>query len=126
MHFLGRIPYERFLRLLQVSRVHVYLSYPFVLSWSLMEAMACEAAIVACNTEPVREVIRHDETGRLVDFFEGEALVREVSTLLDDEEARLRLGRAARQLMKEQYDLHSICLPRQLRWLSGVMDGAQI
>jgi glycosyltransferase involved in cell wall biosynthesis len=126
VHFLGRIPYDRFLRLLQVSRVHVYLSYPFVLSWSLMEAMACEAAIVACDTEPVREVIRHDGTGRLVDFFDGEALVREVSTLLDDEAARLRLGRAARLLMKEQYDLQSICLPRQLRWLSGVMDGAQI
>ena len=126
VHFLGRIPYDRFLRLLQVSRVHVYLSYPFVLSWSLMEAMACEAAIVACDTEPVREVIRQDETGRLVDFFDRAALVREVSALLDDAEARHRLGRAARELMKERYDLHGICLPRQVRWLSGVMDGAPI
>lgn len=126
VHFLGRIPYERFVRLLQVSRVHIYLSYPFVLSWSLMEAMACEAAIVACDTEPVREVIRHDETGRLVDFFDGDALVAEVSALLDDEAARQRLGQAARQLMKDEYDLHNICLPRQLSWLSGVMDGAQV
>ncbi|WP_135501034.1 glycosyltransferase family 4 protein [Roseovarius aestuariivivens] len=126
VHFLGRIPYDQFLRLLQVSRVHVYLTYPFVLSWSLMEAMACEAAIVASGTEPVREVIRDDETGRLVDFFDGEALIDEVCALLEDEAARKRLGRAARRLMVEQYDLYGICLPRQLRWLSGVMNGAEV
>ncbi len=88
VHYLGRIPYDQFLRLLQVSRVHVYLTYPFVLSWSLMEAMACEAAIVASDVAPVREVITHDQTGRLIDFFDGKAMVREVCDLLEDDSAR--------------------------------------
>ncbi|WP_104018718.1 glycosyltransferase [Roseovarius nitratireducens] len=123
VHFLGRIPYERFLRLLQVSRVHVYLTYPFVLSWSLMEAMSCGATVVAGDTEPVREVITHDETGRLVDFFDGTALVDEVCTLLDDEGARQRLGQAARDLIRARYDLQTICLPRQVAWVSEVATG---
>ncbi|MGK7753997.1 MULTISPECIES: glycosyltransferase [unclassified Roseovarius] len=126
VHFLGRIPYDQFLRLLQVSRVHVYLTYPFVLSWSLMEAMSCGAAIVASDTTPVREVIRHDETGRLVDFFDGEALVDEVCALLEDEAARRRLGAAARDLMRDKYDLRTICLPRQVEWISDIMEGAPV
>jgi len=120
VHFLGRIPYDRFLRLLQVSRVHVYLSYPFVLSWSLMEAMSCGAAIVAGDTAPVREVVTDDETGRLVDFFDREALVDAVCRLLEDEAARKRLGQAARDLIRTRYDLHTICLPRQVDWVGQV------
>jgi glycosyltransferase involved in cell wall biosynthesis len=126
VHFLGRIPYDQFIRLLQVSRVHVYLTYPFVLSWSLMEAMACEAAIVASGTEPVREVIRHGETGRLVDFFDGEALVAEVCDLLEDEPARRELGKASRKLMLDRYDLRTICLPRQINWVSSLLDGTPV
>lgn len=122
VHFLGRIPYERFLRLLQVSRVHVYLTYPFVLSWSLMEAMSVGAAVVASDTAPVKEVIRHGETGRLVDFFDGEALVAEVCGLLDDPAARAGLGRAARAAMRQNYDLHRICLPRQQRWVAQLLE----
>ena len=121
VQFLGRIPYEQFLKLLQVSRVHVYLTYPFVLSWSLLEAMSCEAAIVASDTAPVREVISHDETGQLVDFFDSDAIVAEVCNLLDDAAARRRLGQAARKLAQQRYDLNSICLPGQLQWVSGVM-----
>ena len=112
VHFLGRLPYDRFLRLLQISRLHVYLSYPFVLSWWLLEAMSCGAAVVAADTDPVREVIRHDETGRLVEFFDGAALVEAVCALLGDADARDRLGRNARALMRARYDLNSICLPR--------------
>src|SRR6056297_3165047 len=122
VHFLGRIPYDRFLRLLQLSRVHVYLTYPFVLSWSLMEAMSCGAAIVAGDTAPVREVITHDVTGRLVDFFDGAALVDEVCALLNDEAARRRLGVAARELIRARYDLQTICLPRQVAWVSEVAE----
>lgn len=121
VHFLGRIPYSKFISLLQVARVHVYLTYPFVLSWSLMEAMSCAAAIVASGTDPVREVIRDGETGRLVDFFDTDALTGRVCELLDDEEQRRALGTAARQMMIDRYDLRRICLPGQLRWVNGVM-----
>ena len=122
VHYLGRIPYDQFLRLLQVSRVHVYLTYPFVLSWSLMEAMACEAAIVASDVAPVQEVITDDVTGRLVDFFDKDALVAAVSDLLDDPDARVRMGQAARQLMIDKYELNKICLPRQVDWVNSIMD----
>ncbi|ARE84582.1 GDP-mannose-dependent alpha-(1-2)-phosphatidylinositol mannosyltransferase [Roseovarius mucosus] len=120
VRFLGRIPYDQFLRLLQVSRVHVYLTYPFVLSWSLMEAMSCSAAIVAGDTAPVREVITHGETGRLVDFFDREALVDEICALLEDAGARAQLGKTARELIRARYDLRGICLPRQLRWVEDL------
>lgn len=117
VHFLGRIPYPRFLDMLRLSRVHVYLTYPFVLSWSLLEAMATEAAIVASDTAPVREVITHDRTGRLVDFFDPAALTAEVCALLEDGAARERLGRAARAHILEHYELTRICLPRQIDWV---------
>jgi glycosyltransferase involved in cell wall biosynthesis len=121
VQFLGRIPYAQFLQLLQVSRVHVYLTYPFVLSWSLLEAMSAEAAIVASDTGPVAEVIEHDVHGRLVDFFEADALVAQVCELLQDEAARRRLGRAARKRVEAQYDLRAVCLPQQLAWVDRVM-----
>ena len=121
VHFLGRIPHDQFTRILQISRVHVYLTYPFVLSWSLLEAMSCGAAIVASDTAPVREVITHGKTGLLVDFFDRAALVREVCGLLEDGAARDRLGTAARKLMVENYDLEKICLPRQIAWVDEVM-----
>jgi len=126
VHFLGRIAYDKFLHVLQVSRVHVYLTYPFVLSWSLMEAMSCEAAIVASDTAPVREVISDGETGKLVDFFDGDGLVEGIVTLLEDETERRSLGQAARRLMLDRYDLETRCLPDQLAWISGLMGGARI
>jgi len=88
-----------------------------------MEAMSCGAAVVAGDTEPVREVITHDETGRLVDFFDGDAMVGEVCALLEDETARQRLGQAARDLIRARYDLQTICLPRQVDWVSEVAAG---
>lgn len=118
VHFLGKIPYPQFLKLLQVSTCHVYLTYPFVLSWSLFEAMASECAIVASDTAPLHEAIRHDETGRLVDFFDGDRLVEQVSALLDDPAARARMGAAARKHVVENYDLQTICLPRQIEWIN--------
>ena len=117
VHFLGRIPYDKFVALLRVSRVHVYLTYPFVLSWSLFETMSVEGAIVASYTDPVKELITHDETGRLVDFFDRDALVDEVCALLDDAAMRRRLGQAARKLVVSRYDLKKICLPGQLQWV---------
>ncbi len=117
VHFLGRIPYEMFVKVLQLSTVHVYLTYPFVLSWSLLEAMSVGCAIVASDTPPVREAIRHDETGRLVDFFDVAGLARAVDALLDDPGGRDRLGRNARAFVRAGYDLGGVCLPRQMEWV---------
>ncbi len=120
VHFLGQIPYREFITLLQLSMVHVYLTYPFVLSWSLLEAMSIGCAIVASNTRPVQEAITHDETGRLVDFFDAAGLVREVCSLIDNPVARARLGANARVFAQKNYDLESVCLPRQLEWVHAL------
>ncbi|MWD28534.1 glycosyltransferase [Aquicoccus sp. SCR17] len=117
VHFLGRVPYGRFLSLMQVSRAHVYLTYPFVLSWSLLEAMSAGAAIVASETAPVKEVLTEGETGLMVDFFDRAALVDRLCALLDDAALRERLGSRARAFAREHYDLNSVCLPRQLDWV---------
>ena len=120
VHFLGRVPYDTFLSFMRVSRAHVYLTYPFVLSWSLLEAMSAGAPIVASDTEPVREVLSNGETGLLVDFFDREALVDQVCTLLDDPALRAHLRAAARAKVVAEYDLKSTCLPRQLAWVDGL------
>ncbi len=120
VHFLGHVPYEHFIPLLQLSTVHVYLTYPFVLSWSLLEAMSAGCAIVASDTAPVREVIRHDHTGRLVDFFAADALTAEVAALLDDVQVRQRLGMNAREFVRQHYDLRTVSLPAQLRWVHAL------
>ena len=70
VHWFGRIPYDQFVAMLQISSVHVYLTVPLVLSWSLLEAMSIGCAIVASDTEPVREVISHDHIGD-VNFFDA-------------------------------------------------------
>ncbi len=121
VHFLGMIPYQNFIPMLQLSTVHVYLTYPFVLSWSLLEAMSAGCAIVGSNTQPLHEAIRHDETGRLVDFFDAAALTNEVCDLLEDPTARQRLGKNARAFAQANYDLQTICLPRQMAWVKSLM-----
>lgn len=117
VHFLGNIPYQHFIPLLQLSTVHVYHTYPFVLSWSLLEAMSVGCAIVASDTQPLHEAIRHNDTGRLVDFFSPSGLAEEVCALLDNPEERRRLGANARAFAQANYDLKTVCLPRQLAWV---------
>ena len=122
VHFLDTIPYLQFKALLQVSSAHVYLTYPFVLSWSLLEAMSTGCAIVASDTGPVREAITHNETGILVDFFSPEALSDAIISLLNDSSLRARLGAAARNLAVTQYDLKTVCLPKQIAWVLDERD----
>ena len=118
VHFLGRVPYARYLSVLHVSTVHVYLTYPFVLSWSLMEAMAAGCAVVASNTEPVTEVISDGVNGKLVDFFDHKRLAEIVGKCLAERGRLSDIRRQARQTVLERYDLMRICLPEQLSLLS--------
>jgi len=91
VHFAGRVGYDRFCRLLQRSDAHVYLTYPFVVSWSLREAMACGCAIVASRTPPVEEFLQDGRTARLVPFLDPHRIADGVLELLED-------GRLARRL----------------------------
>ncbi len=117
VYFLGLIDYDRYVSLLQVSRVHVYLTYPFVLSWSLLEAMSVGCSIVASDTKPLHEAIVNNESGKLVEFFDPQAVAKAINELLDDAAARQRLGEASRAFALREYDLKSVCLPRQVEWL---------
>ena len=123
IHFLGNTNYRDFLSLLAISSVHVYLTYPFVLSWSLIEAMAMECLIVGSDTAPVREVIRHGENGYLTDFFDREAIAEAVSEALANRAALGDLRRQARTDAVARFDLSSVCLPAQLRLVADVAAG---
>lgn len=123
VHFVGRMPYKQFLAVLQVSSLHVYLSYPFVLSWSLMEAMAVGCPIVASDTPPVAEMIADRETGLLVDFFDRTALVDAAEELLDNRALAQRLGDSARAQIVRNYDLETVCLPRQIELVRATAEG---
>jgi glycosyltransferase involved in cell wall biosynthesis len=121
VNFLGRVPYDGFQRLIQVSRCHVYLSVPFVLSWSLLEAMSMGATIVAADTAAVREVINDGVNGRLVDFFQPAQLADAVCEVLANPAGFAALGEAARATAETGYDLGRVCLPAQARLINTLM-----
>ena len=120
VHFPGKLAYRSYLDLLAVSSVHLYLTYPFVLSWSCLEAMAAGCLIVASDTGPVREVISHGDNGLLFPFFDGAALVETVCSALDDPARGIRLRQAARETVVERYDLRQ-CLVAQARLIERVL-----
>lgn len=115
--FTGSLPYSDYISLLQVSACHVYFSYPFVLGWSCLEAMAAGALVVGSATPPVEEVIENGNNGLLVDFFDGEALVDCVRKALDGGERIREMRQNARMLIESKYDLYDVCLPSQVRLL---------
>jgi len=123
VHFLGRVPYSTFQTVLSISRAHVYLTYPFVLSWSMLEAMSHECLLIASRTPPVTEVLRDGVNGRLVDFFKPEEVVEAVVTALRDPDATRPLRAAARQTILDTYDLHRVCLPAQLDLINTLAEG---
>ena len=118
--FLGRIAYRDYVALLRRSSVHVYLTYPFVLSWSLLEAMACGCVVVGSRTPPVEEVIGDGVNGLLTDFFSTEGLAARIDEALERRHELAPLRAAARRTVLERYDLKGVCLPAQRRLVEAL------
>ncbi|MFN7899732.1 MAG: glycosyltransferase [Synechococcaceae cyanobacterium] len=123
LHFCGLVPHPVLHMLLRASACHVYLTYPFVLSWSLLEAMSCGALVVGSATAPVLDVIRDHHNGLLVNFFDHEALANTMAEVLHNQESLQPLRRQARQTVQQDYDLRKICLPRQLTLVDQLICG---
>ena len=123
IHFVGHVPHGLLHELFRVCSCHVYLTYPFVLSWSLLEAMACGAVVIASDTAPVAELIEPGVEGVLVDFFNPEALAEQIAAVLADPGAHRPLAEAARRRVVEGFDLRRVCLPRQLELIDWLVQG---
>jgi glycosyltransferase involved in cell wall biosynthesis len=115
IHFVGKLPFAQYLSVLQVSTVHVYMTYPFVLSWSLLEAMATGCVVVCSRTSPAEEVIEDGANGLLFEFFDTVRLVETLEEVLSDRRAYESIRRAARNTIVKRYDLRTVCLPNQLK-----------
>ncbi len=120
VQFTGKIPYQQYLALLRRSSAHVYLTYPFVLSWSLLEAMAAGCLVVGSRTPPVEEAIRDGENGLLVDFFSPEGIAARVDEAVRMDSTLMR--QRARATVIERYDLKRVCLPAQLGLVSRLLE----
>ena len=122
MLFLGQIPPSDLVRILSLSDLHIYLTVPFVLSWSLLDALSCGCTVLASDTAPVREFIRPGETGLLENFFDVDALAETALKVLADPRAYRHLGQAGEKLIREHYSLETI-IPRMTAFYEEVADG---
>ena len=120
VHFTGRLPYDQMLAALSISTAHVYYTYPFVLSWSLLEAMASECLIIGSDTAPVRDAVEHGANGLLFDFFDVRALSDALIRACRSPEAYAPLRRAARETVLARFDRNRLCRPAWLRLLYHV------
>lgn len=114
VHFIGTVPYGDLMTLIQLAAAQLYLTMPFVLSWSMLESMACGAALVASRTKPVEEVITDGVNGLLVDFFSPQEVANKLEQLLDAPDKNAALRAAARGTITTRYDLGTI-LPLQMQ-----------
>jgi glycosyltransferase involved in cell wall biosynthesis len=119
IEFRPRVPYAEYLSLLRRSSVHVYLTYPFVMSWSLLEAMASGCLVVGSRTPPVEEAIVDGQNGLLADFFSPQGIAERVDYALSNDHSHLREN--ARRSVVERYDLRTVCLPAQRRYVERLL-----
>ena len=118
--FLGRVDYKSLLSVFAISSAHIYLTYPFVLSWSMLEAMSMGSLVIGSKTEPVTEVLKDNENGLLVDFHDHDALAKKVNECLSNKSDYDEIRKKARDTIIENYDLNSVCLPKQLELVESL------
>ena len=111
--FIGRLEPADLGRLLAATDLHIYLTAPFVLSWSMMDAMSCGAVVLGSDTAPVREMIRNGETGLLADFFDVDQIAAKAVAVLKDPDAHRPLGEAAQRMIQQDYGLDAV-LPKMM------------
>ncbi len=116
LHFTGYLPYPQYLQVLQASGVHIYLTCPFVLSWSMLEAMATGCLVIGSNTPPVQEIIEDGQNGLLVDFFSPQAIAERVDEVFAHPDRMAQMRWQARQTIVKNYDLDRL-LPQHLQWI---------
>lgn len=121
VHFVGQTHYKLLIDILSVSAAHIYLTYPFVLSWSLLDAMACECLVIGSDTAPVRDVIRPGVNGLLVDFFDTNRLADQIVEVCRKPQAYAPLRTAARRTVVSGYDRETKCLPAWLNLIDEVL-----
>ncbi|MCW1931391.1 glycosyltransferase [Pararhodobacter zhoushanensis] len=121
VHFTGKVPYATFTGLMQCTRAHCYLTVPFVLSWSMLEAMSAGALVVGSRTAPVEELIEDGVNGLLVDFFDTREIAETLIDCLASPSDFADLRRAARAHIVNNYDLKRICLPRLISFVEGAL-----
>jgi len=119
VHFIGKVPYAQFVTLMQISRAHAYFTYPFVLSWSMLEAMSAGAYVVGSKSAPVEELIEDGVNGRLVDFFDIKGWSEALTEALAEPERFMPQRRAARQTILDNYDLQNVCMPRMVEYVES-------
>lgn len=117
--FVGKLPYADYLKVLQISAAHVYFTYPFVLSWSMLEAMSAGCLLIASSTAPVAEVVESGRNGILLDFFDANALAHTLAGVLAAPAQYRHMREVARETIVERFDLQRVCLPRQRLLLNG-------
>lgn len=123
VHFIGRVPHEMLLALYRVASCHVYLTYPFVLSWSMLESMSAGGLVIGSATPPVQEIIHHGNNGLLVDFFQPEAIALQIADVLRAPDSFADLRAAARRTVVAGYSLRGVCLPQQIKLVEAVASG---
>jgi glycosyltransferase involved in cell wall biosynthesis len=121
LHFPGKVPHNWMLDALSISSAHVYYTYPFVLSWSLLEAMACECLVLGSDTGPLRDAIEDGVNGRLLNFFDVKALSKAMIEACRHPEKFQKLRTAARRTVVEKFDRATICQPAWMRLIDDVL-----